>query len=40
MANLMDGARWGGKTPKTFAIGRQFVLFREAALVAAQYARH
>jgi hypothetical protein len=40
VADIKDGRRLGGNKPKTSIFGPQFVLFRAAALVAAQYARH
>jgi hypothetical protein len=40
VTNVMAGGGLGRNKPKTSPIGLQIVLFREAALVAAQYARH
>jgi hypothetical protein len=40
VANAIDGSHSGGNKPKNIGFRRQFILFREAALVAAQYTRH
>jgi hypothetical protein len=39
-ASAADGRYLAGTSLETSSFGRQFVLFREVALVAAQYARH
>jgi hypothetical protein len=40
VTNVTAGGGLGGNKPKTSPVGWQIVPFREAALVAAQYARH